>query len=125
MLVLRSERCSTLALPTEEELRVLLPGLAFLKAASELRAIQEITEEKEMYDSREKASMEYESNLIDALEESREEIREEGVAIGRIQLLQELLGAPELREAKMNRMTLDELASTMKSLQARLRERNA
>ena len=59
---------------TEEELQELLPSLAFLQATSELREICEITEEKEMYDSREKAILDYESNLIDA--------REEGETIG-------------------------------------------
>ncbi len=59
---------------TKEELQELLPGLAFLRATSELSEIQEITEEKAMYDSREKAILDIESNLIDA--------REEGFGIG-------------------------------------------
>ncbi len=86
-----------------------------------------------MYDSREKAILDYESNLIDAREEGREEGeaigKEKGEAIGmekgRIQLLQELLGGPALSTEELNEMSLDELHSTTKSLQSKLRERNA
>ncbi|MEI7462488.1 MAG: hypothetical protein WCK15_24075, partial [Pirellula sp.] len=56
----------------------LLPGLEFLRATGELNAIREITEEKQMYDAREKASLDIQSNLIDARQEGREEGREEG-----------------------------------------------
>ena len=57
---------------SEGELRALLPGLPFLQATAELRDIQAITEEKEMYNSREKAVLDYEANLIDAQREARE-----------------------------------------------------
>ena len=110
---------------TEEELRDLLPGLAFLRATSELREIHEITEEKEMYDSREKAILDYESNLIDAREEGREEGESIGMEKGRIRLLLELLDEPILSKEELNGMSMEELASTMTRLQARLRERNA
>ena len=105
---------------TEEELQELLPSLAFLQATSELREICEITEEKEMYDSREKAILDYESNLIDA----REEGEAIGIEKGRIQLLQELLGGTALSRLELDAMTLEERKSTMQSLQAKLRERN-
>ncbi len=61
---------------TEEELRELLPGLAFSRATEELKNIQEITEEKAVYDAREKAILDYESGLIDARQEGRQEGRE-------------------------------------------------
>ncbi len=112
---------------TEEELRALLPGLAFLQATSELQEIYEITEEKEMYDSREKAILDYESSLIDARKEGHEEGREEGEAIGqakgRIQLLQELLDGPSLTQQELNSMSLGELTTTMIELQTKLRQR--
>jgi hypothetical protein len=47
-----------------------------------------------MYDSREKAILDCESNLIDAREEGRKENAAIGMEKGRIQLLQELLGGP-------------------------------
>jgi predicted transposase/invertase (TIGR01784 family) len=110
---------------TVEELRELLPGLAFLRATKELGDIQTITEEKAMYDSREKAILDYESNLIDAREEGREEGEAIGMEKGRIQLLQELLDGPSISQQELNIMSLEELQSTTKSLQSKLRERNA
>ena len=109
----------------EEELQKLLPSLAFLHATSELREICEITEEKEMYDSREKAILGYESNLIDAREEGETIGLEKGQAIGRIQLIQELLGDVVANEDSLRLVSLEQLTSTMQSLQAKLRERNA
>ena len=122
---------------TAEELQALLPGLAFLRATKELDDIQTITEEKAMYDSREKAILDYESSLIDARQEGEAIGIEKGEAIGiekgeaigiekgRIQLLQELLGGPALSTVELNAMSLEELTSTMMRLQTRLRERNA
>lgn len=106
---------------TADELWELLPGLAFLQATNELRDIQEITEEKQMYDSREKATLDYESNLIDA----RQEGRQEGESIGRVKTYQELLGDRISTDEELSQMTNDQLASTLARLQSRLRERNA
>jgi predicted transposase/invertase (TIGR01784 family) len=138
-------------LHTEDELRELLPGLAFLRATSELQEIHDITEERQMYDSREKASMDYESNLIDAKEKGEAIGIEKGEAIGiekgeaigiekgeaigiekgeaiglakGIQLLQELLETPVVGLEKLSKMSVNELAMTLKSLQAKLRDRN-
>jgi hypothetical protein len=73
-----------------------MADLAFLRATSELQRIHEIIEEKEMCDSREKAILDYESNLIHAREEGEAIGVERGQLIGRIQLLQELLGGTVL-----------------------------
>jgi len=120
-----------------EDLQALLPGLAFLRATKELGDIQTITEEKAMYDSREKAILDYESSLIDARQEGEAIGIEKGEAIGiekgeaigiekgRIQLLQELLGGPAISTVELNAMSLEELTSTMMCLQAKIRERNA
>ena len=106
-----------------------------------------------MYDSREKAILDYESSLIDARQEGEAIGIEKGEAIGiekgeaigiekgeaigiekgeangiekgRIQLLQELLGGPALSTVELNAMSLEELTSTMMRLQTMLRERNA
>ena len=51
---------------TVEELRELLPELEFLRAKGELNAFRDITEEKQRYDAREKASLDIQSNWIDA-----------------------------------------------------------
>jgi len=58
---------------TVEELRELLPGLESLRATFELGAIREITREKQMYDAREKASLDIQFNLMDAKQEGRQE----------------------------------------------------
>ncbi len=86
-----------------------------------------------MYDSREKAILDYESSLIDVREEGEaigiekgEAIGiEKGQAIGRIQLLQELLGDTIATEESLRLVSSDELTSTVQELQSKLRERNA
>ena len=67
---------------TVEELRELLPSLEFLRATGELNAIREITEEKQMYDAREKASLDIQSNLIDAKQEGENIGEQRGIEIG-------------------------------------------
>ena len=102
---------------TVEELRELLPGLEFLQATGELNAIGEITKEKQMYDAREKASLDIQSNLMDA--------RQEGEAIGRVKTYQELLGDRVASDEELTRMTLEQLTTTIVDLQIRLRKRKA
>ena len=112
---------------TEEELRQLLPGLAFLRATQELSDIQQITEEKELYDSREKAALDYESGLIDAQQEGLEKGLEKGLetgeAIGRVKTYQELLEDQVASNEDLSKMTQEQLMSTIATLQSRLRER--
>ena len=79
---------------SQQELQTLLPELAFLKATRELVGICERTEERQMYDSREKAALDFQSGLIDAKEEGREEGE-----IKLIRTLQEILGEPLTEEA--------------------------
>ena len=114
---------------TMEELRDLLPGLEFLRATGELNAIGEITEEKQMYDAREKASLDIQSNLIDARHEGRQaggqEGRQEGESVGRVKAYQELLGDSIASDEELTRMTSEQLTCTILDLQTRLRERNA
>jgi predicted transposase/invertase (TIGR01784 family) len=124
---------------TVEELQELLPGLEFLRATGELNAIREITEEKQMYDAREKASLDIQSNLIDARQEGREEGREEGrqegIEIGEqrgdqrgklkasIQIYEGLLGDSVTSESILNSRSTEELESMVANLQKRLRDR--
>jgi len=98
------------------ELQALLPGLEFLRATGELNAIREITEEKQTYDAREKASLDIQSNLIDA--------RREGEAIGRVKTYQELLGDRVSTNEELSQMSTDQLTSTIAELQRRLQTRN-
>jgi predicted transposase/invertase (TIGR01784 family) len=130
---------------TVEELQELLPGLEFLRATGELNAIREITEEKQMYDAREKASLDIQSNLIDARQEGREEGREEGrqegIEIGEqrgeqrgdqrgklkasIQIYEGLLGDSVTSESILSSRSTEELESMVANLQKRLRDRSS
>ena len=118
---------------TVEELQELLPGLEFLRATGELNAIREITEEKQMYDAREKASLDIQSNLIDA----RQEGRQEGIEIGEqrgeqrgkfkasIQIYEGLLGDSVTSESILSSRSTEELESMVANLQKRLRDRSS
>ena len=103
----------------------MLPGQEFLRATRELNATREITQEKQMYDAREKASLDMQSNLIDARQERRQEGRHEGEAIGRVKTYQELLGDRVASDEELTQMTFEQLSSTIAELQTRLRKRNA
>ena len=74
-----------------------------------------------MYDAREKASLDIQSNLIDA----RQEGRQEGESVGRVKAYQELLGDSVASDEELTRMTSEQLTSTIVDLQTRLRKRNA
>jgi flagellar biosynthesis/type III secretory pathway protein FliH len=86
-----------------------------------------------MYDSREKALLDYESGLMDAREKGREEGQaigesiglKKGQAMGRIQLLQDLLTIPVTSDKSLRSLSLEELASMVEELQAKLRLRNS
>ena len=118
---------------TVEELQELLPGLEFLRATGELNAIREITEEKQMVDAREKASLDIQSNLIDARQEGREEGRQEGIEIGdkrgklkaSIQIYEGLLGESVTSDSILNSRSTEDLESMVANLQKRLRDRSS
>ena len=122
---------------TVDELRELLPGLEFLRATGELDAIREITEEKQMYDAREKASLDIQSNLIDARQEGRQEGRregrQEGIEIGEqrgklkasVQIYEGLLGESVTSDSELNSQTIESLEAMVTQLQKRLRNRTS
>jgi len=114
---------------TVEELQELLPGLEFLRATGELNAIREITEEKQMYDAREKASLDIQSNLIDARQEGIEigELRGEqrGKLKATIQFYEGLLGDSVTSESILSSRSTEELESMVTNLQKRLRDRSS
>lgn len=76
-----------------------------------------------MYDAREKASLDIQSNLIDARKEGRQEGRQQGEAIGRVKTYQELLGDRVALDEELSKMTLAELGAKVLELQERLRKR--
>ncbi|MEZ6114753.1 MAG: PD-(D/E)XK nuclease family transposase [Pirellulaceae bacterium] len=121
------------------ELRRLLPGVEFDQAIETLAIISAKTEDREMYDQREKAQRDYEWALSGAREEGlemglakgreagrvegREEGREQGFLAGRIQTLQEILGVTVTTEDELLAQSRDELTTTLADLQQRLRDR--
>lgn len=116
-------------------LRRLLPGVEFEQAIETLEIISARTEDREMYDQRERAQRDYEWALSGAreeglevgLEKGREEGRvkgrEEGFPAGRIQTLQEILGDAVTAEDKLMSQGRDELAAMLVDLQQKLRDR--
>ena len=132
---------------TVEELRELLPGLEFLRATGELNAIREITKEKEMYDAREKASLDIESNLIDAKQEGIAIGEQRGMEIGSqrgmeigsqrgmeigeqrgkltgsIQVYEGLLGGQASPDEVLSKKSIQDLAAMVVQLQKQLRDR--
>jgi predicted transposase/invertase (TIGR01784 family) len=114
---------------TVDELRELLPGLEFLRATGELDAIREITEEKQMYDAREKASLDIQSNLIDARQEGIEIGEQRGEQRGKlkasIQIYQGLLGDSVTSDTELSSQSVESLETMVTQLQKRLRDRTS
>ncbi len=104
-------------------LRELLPGEAFERAIDAAKAIQRKTEDRTMYDQREKALRDYKWLIEGARREGREEGREEGELIGKIVLLRQLLGEEEMSKEALRGLPRDELSSMVDDLQERLRSR--
>jgi len=90
-----------------------------------------------MVDAREKASLDIQSNLIDARQKGREEGRQEGIEIGEqrgdqrgklkasIQIYEGLLGDSVTSESILNSRSTEELESMVANLQKRLRDRTS
>jgi predicted transposase/invertase (TIGR01784 family) len=134
-----------------DRLRELLPGEAFERAIRAAEAIAGRTEDRMMYDQREKAERDYrwaiesarregleiglergrEEGVQIGLEKGREEGvqiglekgREEGALVGKVHLLQQLLGEPPTPAEELLQHSLEELNSLISQLQERLRHR--
>ena len=96
-----------------------------------------------MYDAREKANLDIQSNLIDAKQEGHQEGRQEGIEIGEqrgieigeergeqrgklkgsVQIYEGLLGTSVFSDDVLNGKSNEELASMVAQLQKRLRDR--
>lgn len=112
-----------------ERLRKLLPGVEFQRAITVIEAIAAKTEDRVMYDQREKAQRDYQWALDGARQEGRQEGREEGLEVGslagKIQLLQQLLGEESSSTESLLERPMDELSTLLAVLQQRLRSREA
>ena len=106
-----------------ERLKQLLPHPEFHQAIETLETIAAKTEDRQMYNQREKALRDYEWTLAGALEKGREEGRDAGIEFGKIQILQELLGDAVTTVSELQATSSAELASLLSSLQERMRNR--
>jgi predicted transposase/invertase (TIGR01784 family) len=112
-----------------ERLRELLPGIEFQQAISVVEAISAKTEDRMMYDQRLKAQRDYQWGLDSArkegMEKGREEGRKEGELLGKIRILQELLGEEPSSSESLDERKIGELSEILADLQQRLRSRES
>jgi predicted transposase/invertase (TIGR01784 family) len=104
-----------------ERLRELLPGIEFQQAISVVEAISAKTEDRMMYDQRLKAQRDYQWGLDIA----RQEGRQEGELLGKIRILQEILGEEPSSPESLDERTIGELSEILADLQQRLRSRES
>ncbi len=110
-----------------QQLRHLLPSVGFQQAISTIETIVAKTEDRSMYDQHEKAQRDYEWAIAGAREEGREEGREKGVdlgmLVGKVQVLQSVLGDTESPTADLLTRSDAQLSALLTDLQKRLRSR--
>jgi len=105
-----------------ESLKRLLPGIEFENAINSIATISAKTEDKLMYDQREKAQRDYEWALSGAREEGREEGRKAAVA-ETVRMLEELAGEPLSPFEDLVTQALSSLEMRGSQLQRQLRDR--
>ena len=109
-----------------EELLKLFPQEAIRQATQTITQIAQVTEDKAMYDSREKAIRDQQWLLNASRKEGFTEGEIEGEKKGEInmiRMLQEILGLPVSKVSDFDEKTLKELQSQTAELQDRLRNR--
>ena len=105
-----------------EELAKLLPQPAIRQATETLTRIAEITEDKAMYDAREKAIRDRKWELGATYREGERKGKIEG-KIETIRILQGLLHAPRQSRSRTCALTLEQLQAMTSDLQEKLRKR--
>lgn len=115
-----------------DELHRLLPGIAFKTAIDTLEIIFAKTQDKRMYDQREKAQRDYEWQLASERTQGLEQGLEQGEEKGRrlevvktIHMLQELLHEPMSSAESLAAQSLEILTATVAELRLRLQDRYA
>ena len=118
-----------------KKLGSLFPQPEFQKATDSIDRIAKKTEDKSMYDTREKAIRDQQWILNAARREGREEGRqegrvegeikgrEEGELFGKIRMLQNLLSLPQSTDKELHPRSRTELETLATELQAQLRKR--
>ncbi len=103
---------------TAERLQELFPELEFLQAITVWEEICGKTEDKAMYD----ASKKIERDLL-TLKEEQERRLEEGIQIGKILMLEEILDRPRSPRTELENLSLEALNLLVQKLQQELRNR--
>lgn len=106
-----------------EELAARLVDNEFREAAGVLEMISKSPEDRQFYEARMKFLHDEEARLIAAREEGREEGATHGTLIGKIQILQEILGGSVAGTPELLQRSSDELSELLSELQERLRAR--
>ena len=110
-----------------EQLRTWLPDQEFQQAITTIESIASKTEDRIMYDQREKAQRDYRWAMDGARDEGikigTEQGLERGSLTGKIQLLQQLLNQEPASTASLLERSLEELAALLSDLQQQLRSR--
>ncbi len=104
-------------------LNKLLIGIEFDQAIDTIATISAKTEDRQMYDQREKAQRDYEWALSGAREEGLEIGLERGKLSGIIQTLQGLLGDKISGDTELIGLSVADLQGIVTSLQQRIRDR--
>ena len=116
-----------------QRLRELLPDIEFQEAITIIEKIADKTEDRTMYDQREKAERDHQwllEGMLDAgreegLQKGRQKGRQQGAVPGKIQALQQHLGEPEESLDELLQLPSEELFDLLSELQARLRARSS
>ena len=106
-----------------EDLLSLFPDTAIQQATQSLTTIKSKTDEKAMYDSREKAIRDYQWRIDVAREEGEAKGEAKGILIGRINTLESILNLPETDEDLLRKMPLEDLKLKLAELQQAIQDR--
>jgi predicted transposase/invertase (TIGR01784 family) len=94
-----------------------------LRAVEELKMLTQTELERERYEARRKAQLDYNTGLKVARMEGRAEGRNEGERIGLIHAFERLLNRPETPTEELSRLSPEDLARLADDLQAQLKQR--
>lgn len=107
-----------------ERLRELFPSIEFQQAITVIEAIAAKSEDRVMYDHREKAQRDYQWVMRAAREEGRKQGQfERAAVVGKIQLLQQLLGEEESSMTDLRDVPFQELSDKVAALLQKYRLR--
>jgi len=106
-----------------DDLIRLMPEEAFRQATRAITVIQNRTEEKTMYDSREKALRDFQWHIDAAMLKGKVEGKAEGILIGKIKTLQSVLNQAVSEDDELQKMTFSQLESLAAKLQIEFHNR--